>query len=129
MARILVIDDEADSRALVREALESDGHEVIPANDGAQGLALQRQRPADLVITDIFMPVADGIETIHDLKKDFPQVKVIAMSGGGRASSRLESVLTTASALGIDAFLRKPFDLGTLIESVRRILNQSAAGA
>jgi CheY-like chemotaxis protein len=127
MARILVIDDEEDARTLVRQALESDGHEVIPANDGAEGLALQRQRPADLVITDIFMPEADGIETIHKLKKDFPDVKVIAMSGGGRSSSMLQSVLTTVSALGIDAFLRKPFDFRTLLQSVRQVLEQSAA--
>lgn len=127
MARILVIDDEEDSRALVREALEAEGHEVIPATDGAQGLALQRQRPAELVITDIFMPEPDGIETIHELKKDFPQVKVIAMSGGGRSSSTLQSVLTTVSALGIDAFLRKPFDFGTLLRSVRQVLEESAA--
>jgi CheY-like chemotaxis protein len=127
MARILVIDDEEDARTLVRQALESDGHEVIPANDGAEGLALQRQRPADLVITDIFMPEADGIETIHKLKEDFPDVKVIAMSGGGRSSSMLQSVLTTVSALGIDAFLRKPFDFRTLLQSVRQVLEQSAA--
>jgi CheY-like chemotaxis protein len=127
MARILVIDDEEDSRALVSQALESDGHEVIPATDGAQGLALQRQRPADLVITDIYMPEPDGIETIHKLKKDFPRLKVIAMSGGGRSSSTLESVLTTVGALGIDAFLRKPFDFATLLQSVRQVLEQSAA--
>ena len=127
MARILVIDDEKDLRVLVRQALESDGHEVIPATNGAEGLALQRKRPADLVITDIFMPEADGIETIHEIKKDFPRVKVIAMSGGGRASSMLQSVLTTASALGIDAFLRKPFDFSTLLQSVRQVLGQSAA--
>jgi len=127
MARILVIDDEEDLRVLVRQALESDGHEVIPATNGAEGLALQRKRPADLVITDIFMPEADGIETIHEIKKDFPRVKVIAMSGGGRASSMLQSVLTTASALGIDAFLRKPFDFSTLLQSVRQVMGQSAA--
>src|SRR5258708_25778231 len=113
MARILVIDDEEDSRALVSQALESDGHEVIPATDGAQGLALQRQLPADLVITDIFMPEAHGIETIHELKKDFPRLKVIAMSAGGRSSSILHAVLTTASPLGIDAFLAQPFGLRT----------------
>ena len=127
MARILVIDDEEDSRALVSQALEADGHEVIPATDGAEGLALQRQRPADLVITDIYMPEPDGIETIHRLKKDFPRVKVIAMSGGGRSSSTLDSVRTTMSVLGIDAFLRKPFDFATLLQSVRQVLEQSAA--
>ncbi len=127
MARILVIDDEEDLRVLVRQALESDGHEVIPAANGAEGLALQRKRPADLVITDIFMPEADGIETIHRLKKDFPRVKVIAMSGGGRSSSMFDSVRTTASALGIDAFLRKPFDFSTLLQSVRQVMGQSAA--
>ena len=127
MARILVIDDEEDLRVLVRQALESDGHEVIPATNGAEGLALQRKRPADLVITDIFMPEPDGIETIHELKKDFPRLKVIAMSGGGRSSSMFDSVRTTASALGINAFLRKPFDFSTLLQSVRQVMGQSAA--
>ena len=127
MARILVIEDEEDSRAIVQQALESDGHEVIPAADGAEGLALQRKNPADLVITDIFMPEKEGIETIHELKQEFPRVKIIAMSGGGtggRSSSVLESLSTTANALGIDAFLPKPFDCRTLRESVRHVLQQ-----
>src|SRR3981081_1948590 len=98
MARILVIDDEDDSRALVSQGLESERHGVITATDGAQGLALQRQRPADLVITDIFMPEPDGLETIHALKKDFPGLKVIAMSGGGRASRALDSCWTPVRA-------------------------------
>ena len=126
MARILVIDDEEDMRALVQQTLESDGHEVIPAPDGAQGLALQRKRPADLVITDIFMPEREGLETIHDLKREFPRVKIIAMSGGGRASNVLDSISTMASALGIDAFLLKPFDLATLLDSVHHVLRQQA---
>ena len=68
------------------------------------------------------MPESDGIETIHELKKDFPRLKVIAMSGGGRSPSTLDSVRTTMSVLGIDAFLRKPFDFGTLLQSVRQVL-------
>jgi CheY-like chemotaxis protein len=127
MARILVIEDEDDLRALAQHALESEGHKVIPAADGAQGLALQRERAADVVITDIYMPEKEGIETIQELKQEFPRVKVIAMSGGGsggRPLSNLESLSTTANALGIDAFLRKPFDFRTLLESVRHVLQE-----
>lgn len=126
MARILVIDDEEDIRALVQQTLESDGHEVIPAPDGAQGLALQRKNPADLVITDIFMPEREGLETIHDLKREFPTVGIIAMSGGGRSLNVRDSLSTMASALGIDVFLLKPFDLTTLLDSVRLVLRQHA---
>ena len=131
MARILVIEDQADLRVLTQQALESAGHEVIPAADGAEGLALQRKSPADLVITDLFMPEKEGIETIHELKQEFPRVKVIAMSGGGsggRAASVLGSLSTAANALGVDAFLPKPFDFRTLLESVRHVLQRRAAG-
>jgi DNA-binding NtrC family response regulator len=126
MARILVIEDEEDLRALTQRALEADGHEVVSANHGAEGLVLQRQRPADVVITDIFMPESDGIETIHQLKREFPELKIIAMSGGGRVSSMLESVLVTAKALGVEVFLRKPFDFSTLLESVHQVLQPPA---
>ena len=122
MARILIIDDEQDALVLAQEALESEGHEVICASQGDEGLALQRERPADLVITDIFMPEKEGIETIHQLTQEYPGIKVIAMSGGGRSSRMLENLSVTASALGIAAFLRKPFEVRTLCESVRHVL-------
>src|SRR5262245_58011117 len=108
MARILVIDDDADLREVMQETLQSAGHEVLLAPDGIQGLELQRASPADVVITDIFMPDKEGIETICELKQEFPGVKIIAMSGGG-THVRKPAYLSTASELGADVVLRKPF--------------------
>jgi CheY-like chemotaxis protein len=83
VARILVIDDDSDLRLMVQEVLRAGGYEVSVAADGEQGIALQRQQPASLPITDIFMPNKEGIETIRDFHAEFPDVPIIAMSGGG----------------------------------------------
>ena len=77
---VLVVDDNEDICAFVMAALESEGLEVRVAHEGAQALTLQRRRPADLLITDIFMPVQDGLETINLFKAEFPQTCIIAMS-------------------------------------------------
>lgn len=123
MARILVIDDDADLREVMQETLVSAGHEVVLAPDGIQGLQSQRDRPADVVITDIFMPDKEGIETIRELRQEFPQVKIIAMSGGG-VHVRKPGYLTTASELGADVVLKKPFDQAVLLDSIKTVLNQ-----
>ncbi len=73
--RILVIDDEAPVRDMMRQTLERAGYEVIEAGDGRQGMARLRQQPADLVITDILMPEQEGIKTIRMLRKEFPEVE------------------------------------------------------
>jgi CheY-like chemotaxis protein len=82
MARILVIDDERIIRTIVKHALEEDGHEVIEAGDGEEGIQLYRKNPTDLVVTDIIMPRKEGIETIKELRRNYPDIKIIAMSGG-----------------------------------------------
>src|SRR5438045_9784306 len=82
MARILVIDDDAQVRGAVRRILERAGHTVEDVGDGNAGLRAHRERPADLIITDIFMPERDGIETIRQLRRESPQVKIIAISAG-----------------------------------------------
>ena len=79
--RVLVIEDNEDFRKLALMWFQSYGMEVEGAANGAQGLALQRARPADVIVTDIFMPEMEGIETIHDLRREFPEAKIIAMSG------------------------------------------------
>src|SRR4051812_35167901 len=108
MARILVIDDNEDVRAVVCGALESAGHEVVHAADGARGVELQRRSPVALVITDILMPEKEGLETIVDLKQEFPQLRIIAMSGAG---ARLTAnYLFMARDLGAHAVLSKPFE-------------------
>ena len=92
------------------------------AADGEQGIALQRKQPASLLITDIFIPNKEGIETIRDFRAEFPGVPIIAMSGGGRLKRR-GSGLLTAKALGAAVILRKPFEMSDLLRSVAAALN------
>ena len=83
MKRILIIDDESQIRSMLRLMLEREGYEVLEAPDGIEGIRLYRQTPADLIITDLIMPHKDGIGMIIELTKEYPDVKIIAMSGGG----------------------------------------------
>lgn len=92
MTRILVIDDEPQVRAMLRQMLEREGYEVVEAEEGEEGMRRYREQPVDLVITDILMPQKEGIETIRALRRTNPGVKIIAISGGGRMS-KLDSCL------------------------------------
>ncbi|HXE81971.1 MAG TPA: response regulator [Gemmatimonadales bacterium] len=123
MARIIVIDDDAVLRATVVRALETVGHEVRAAEEGEHGLALLAEQPADLLITDIFMPGQDGIVTLVRIRKEFPGLKVIVMSGGGM-DGRLD-FLEDARVLGALATLRKPFGPA----DVRRVVKEVLEGA
>ena len=107
MARILVVDDEPMLRGVVRKMLERNGHEVVDAADGALGIEAYRQLPTDIVLTDIVMPNKDGIQLIIELKKEFPSVRLIAMSGGARTSER--DFLEVAKQYGVRQVLQKPF--------------------
>jgi CheY-like chemotaxis protein len=127
MVRVLVIDDNPEVRELMRAVLEEAGYAVDLAADGALGLVLQRARPAEVVITDIFMPNQDGIETVATLRGEFPNAKVIAISGGGtRVKGR--SYLATAAEIGAHAVLAKPFDSEALLDTVREVLGGSRRG-
>jgi DNA-binding response OmpR family regulator len=117
MARILVIDDEAELRRIIRIALEQAGHEVIEARNGDDGLRQHDDAAADLIITDIMMPETDGIETIIALRRHNPCIKIIAISGGGRVGDT--NFLTLAAKLGADQVLAKPFRREQLLETVR----------
>ena len=120
MARILVIDDDRQVRTLLRMILEREGHEVIEAPDGKVGIELYRNEPADVVITDIFMPEKEGLETIMDLRREYPEVKLIAISGGGRLKPH--EYLVVARKLGARFTLTKPFERDGLLEAVTGIL-------
>jgi DNA-binding response OmpR family regulator len=115
MARILVIDDDRDVREMLRRILEHDGHEVIEASNGEAGVRLYRERPADVVITDIIMPEKEGIETIRDLRRENPQIKIIAISGGGRIGP--SDYLNAARMLGAKKTFSKPFSRQELCPS------------
>jgi YesN/AraC family two-component response regulator len=121
LARILVIDDDAQVREMLREMLERVGHEVIEAADGSGGMKLFRENPADVVVTDIFMPEKDGIVTIQELRTAYPDLGIIALSGGG-GFQRFD-FLETARRLGASAILRKPVDWEELTQAVSELLN------
>ena len=121
MARILLIDDEDAVRKATRLILERAGHQVIEASDGKTGLKLLTDSGADLVITDIFMPGQDGIVTVRRMRKEFPGVKVLAISGGD-STGRLD-LRKDAELLGAAASLRKPFSPADLLQAVRTLLD------
>lgn len=107
MARVLVIDDDEVICMLLTRILQAGGHEVVSASDGRKGVALFKMNPAEVVITDIYMPNQEGLATIMELRKAYPDLKIIAMSGGGARATM--DVLPVAAALGAGHTLRKPF--------------------
>lgn len=119
MPRVLVIDDNDDFRSLLKMALEAEGFSVDTAANGERGLELLGQEAAHVVITDIFMPGKEGIETIAELRKQFPDTRIIAMSG--RPSATNFDPLAIAIELGAAVALKKPFDLDELIQAVVRL--------
>lgn len=119
MNRILLVDDNLDLRRMVKEALELEGFSVEEAANGREALELQRRRPFRILITDIFMPEADGMETIDWLRKEFPDTKIVVISGDARVTKR--DYLATAKLIGADATLLKPFEPEALIEAVRSL--------
>ena len=120
MADILLIDDEEIFREVLAAALTQAGHTVRQAGDGFVGLKLFRERPAELVITDIVMPEKEGLDTIRDLHRDFPDARIIAMSGGLAHDSKL--YLHMAEKFGAAAVLPKPFSLADLHQTVNTVL-------
>ncbi|MBI5572494.1 MAG: response regulator [Desulfomonile tiedjei] len=124
MASILVIEDDADIRALYCRILSQAGHAVTEAPDGSVGLRLYRQKHRDLVITDIIMPEKEGIETIMELQRESPDVQIIAISGGGQATPGA-TCLHLAKRLGAARTLAKPFSKQELLDAVTEVLERS----
>ena len=122
MSRILVIDDEEQVRSMFRMALERAEYEVEVACDGKEGIRLFREYPADLVITDLIMPEQEGVETIVELQRDFPDVKIIAISGGGRMAP--DTYLDIAKKLGALRTFTKPVNRDELLGAVRELLGE-----
>jgi len=125
MALILIIDDEPQIRSMLKLMLERDGYEVAEAPDGIEGIRIYRQNPADLIITDLIMPNKDGIGVIIDLKKEFPNVKIIAMSGGGL--NKPEGYLKGAKKLGAACTLTKPIDRGEMLRAIKDVLKSPSS--
>lgn len=120
MAFVLVIDDEELARFTIKEVLEGYGHTVIEAADGVKGIAAFHDNNVDLIITDIIMPEKEGVETIIELKQEAPELKIIAISGGGR--TRNLDFLKLAGEYGADKVMAKPFSAEDLMNAVNECL-------
>lgn len=116
--RVLIVDDNADMRLSIKLLLERAGYEVGTAPTGNRAFELQRQAPCDVLITDIFMPDVDGLETIARFKREFPSVRIIAISGGTK-NIMGGKYLSLANIVGADVSLLKPFETTALLEVLR----------
>jgi len=130
MAKIIVIDDEKDVRDVLKEVLERAGFDVEIAANSDDGLELLRNKGADVVITDIIMPGKNGVETVQDIRKNFPNTRVIVISGGGNitpmeyepSAIKTSAYLASATAAGADVTLTKPFDRREILDAVSQLI-------
>jgi CheY-like chemotaxis protein len=113
------VDDDADFRAMLRSALQIAGYSVGVARNGRQAVQAQRHEPADILITDIFMPDADGFEAIDSFRREFPGTRIVVVSGGAQFTKR--DYLPDAALIGVDATLQKPFEIETLLETLKSL--------
>ena len=120
MAHLLLAEDDADIRDTLKRLLRHIGHSVVAVNDGAQALSALNEHNFDLMITDLIMPNSEGIENIMVARRNYPQLPIIAISGGG--ANRAESYLEVAEKLGASIF-KKPVAPRELIAEIERLLS------
>jgi CheY-like chemotaxis protein len=118
---IILVEDNKDQRLALRLALEQARYSVREAENGRQALALQQERPSAFIITDIFMPEADGFELVDAVRKEFPFTKIIVISGGGKTVRH--DYLTAARLLGADATFEKPFKVESLLRTLEALIH------
>lgn len=124
LAKILFIDDEEAVRTLARRMLESGNHKVIEAADGVTGLKAFEEEKPDVIVTDIIMPNADGLEVIREIRRQDPEARIIAISGGGRLPD--QTYLRYARKFGATAVLAKPFTPEQLLSLVDDLPSHTA---
>lgn len=119
MKRILIVEDKATSRELMRTVLEKQGYAVIEAENGEQGLDQARAQMPDLILLDLQMPLRNGYEMAAELRKDprFASVPIVAVT-----ASAMQGEREKALAAGFSGYLTKPLPLAKLREEVRRLL-------
>ena len=120
MTSILLVDDDEQFRSMLSESLRLAGYEVTEARDGREGIKLYRDHPGDLIITDLIMPEKEGLETIQEFRRNYPEVKIIAISGGSRNGS--VDYLKIAKAFGALQVLAKPFPRQRILEVITQVL-------
>lgn len=121
MARILIIDDDDMFRDMLKSMIEKNGYDVVSASDGKEGMDLYRKEPTDLIITDIIMPNKEGVELIFEFERDFPDAKIIAISGGGKGSAGgyLDAV---SNIPNVKFAFQKPFPMDELLTAVKKLV-------
>ncbi|WP_027179278.1 response regulator [Maridesulfovibrio bastinii] len=122
MPRILVVDDDPISRQILRAMFENEHYEVEEAEDGVEALKLYSDSDIDLVVTDIFMPEKEGVQTVRELMKENPDVKIIAVSGG--SSSANYDSLDWIKMFGVKYTFTKPFNSTALLAAVEDLLSE-----
>ena len=120
MPRIMVVDDNAPIRRLLRRSLEEDGHTVLEAPNGRMALSYMGGGPVELVISDVFMPDVNGFDFLMSIRDAFPATRIIMISGGGDLGAT--PTLSAAANLGADRVFEKPFDLEEMLVAVRALL-------
>jgi DNA-binding response OmpR family regulator len=123
MKKVLVIDDDPIMCETIRDILQYENYEVKTAANGYEGITMLASEFFDLVVTDVLMPDKDGIEVILEVKKKYPNVKILAVSGGGYITA--EHYLKMACDLGAGASVMKPFDIDVLVNEVNNLLGKT----
>jgi len=123
MAKIYVFDDEPSILLMIRKMLEKAGYEVEIALNGKEGMELFKKNVPDLLITDIIMPEKEGLETIFELRRKYPELKIIAISGGGRISPG--GYLPGAKLLGANIVFEKPLDQKEFLQAIASLLDET----
>lgn len=121
--KILVVDDETRIREIFRMWLEREGFEVFEAENGMEGMRVQKEHDVDMLICDLIMPVQEGIETITQFREEFPAICIIAISGGGKIGP--DSYLTVAQHLGAWRVFKKPVEMQQLVDTVHQWKNDN----
>lgn len=119
MARVLVVEDESSISQLLRIVLETEGHEVLTADDGSRGLAMATRRSPDVILLDVMMPYMDGFAVLEALREDERTVTIPVIM---LSAIQKESVEERCYRLGAQAFIRKPFDPGILLGTIEEVM-------
>ena len=120
MASILLVEDDIQLRSMLKIVLDRAGHEVQEAGNGKEALELYTKSPADLIVTDLVMPDKEGLETIMEFRRSYPDVKIIAMSGGGRTGA--QNYLDLAKKFGADYIVTKPFSNKEILDGIQIVV-------
>jgi DNA-binding response OmpR family regulator len=125
LTRILVADDDKDVRTALRDALASEGYEVETAPDGERAMQMHENAPANILITDLFMPEQDGLETLQYFRARDPSMPIVVISGWKHGQKT--DHLAVAQHAGANVILRKPFELGELLARLETLISEMNA--